>query len=79
VRVGGQARAYSFDWLARKVDAQGRWNDQLGGRRVRIQFDRQARSAEAFDAAGRPRPPSLPSGSPGWPFTRVPIFPGSPE
>jgi hypothetical protein len=50
--IGGQARAYLLDWLARQADAQGRWSDQLGGERIRIQVDRQARSAEAFDAEG---------------------------
>ena len=52
--VGGHARAYPFDWLARKVDRQGRWEDRLGGQRILIRYDRAARSAEAFDASGRP-------------------------
>ncbi len=54
--IGGQARAWPLDWLARKADTQGRWFDQLGGQRIRIQVDRQARSAEAFDAQGRQLP-----------------------
>jgi hypothetical protein len=33
--INGQARAYPFDWLAQKADAQGRWFDQLGGQRIR--------------------------------------------
>lgn len=51
--IAGQARAYPLDWLVRRVDAQGRWHDQLGGQRIRIHFDAQARSAEAYDASGR--------------------------
>ena len=51
--VAGQARACPFDGLARRVDAQGRWHDQPGGQRIRIAFDAQACSAEAYDASGR--------------------------
>jgi hypothetical protein len=53
VVIDGQARAYPFDWLAREVDAQGRWHDELGGRRIRVQYDREARSAEAYDTDGQ--------------------------
>ena len=51
--VGGRPRAYPFDWLARNADAQGDWHDELGGQRIRVRYDRRARSAEAYDAAGR--------------------------
>jgi hypothetical protein len=70
--IGGQARAYPFDWLAGQVDAQGDWNDQLGGQRIRVHFDRQAHSAEAFDAAGRP----LPTVTAFW-FAWVAFHPGT--
>lgn len=70
--VAGQARAYPFDWLVRRVDAQGRWHDQLGGQRIRIQFDAQARSAEAHDAAGR----RLPTITAFW-FAWVAFHPGT--
>lgn len=70
--LGGQARAYPFDWLARRADAQGRWHDQLGGQRIRIQFDAQARSAEAYDAAGR----QLPTITAFW-FAWVAFHPGT--
>jgi len=52
--IDGQARAYPFDWLARQTDREGWWQERLGGRAVRIHYDREARSAEAFDADGRP-------------------------
>ena len=70
--VAGQARACPFDGLARRVDAQGRWHDQLGGQRIRIQFDRQARSAEAYDASGR----LLPTITAFW-FAWVAFHPGT--
>jgi hypothetical protein len=70
--INGQARAYPFDWLAQKADAQGRWFDQLGGQRIRIQFDRRSRSAEAFDASGR----MLASITAFW-FAWVAFHPGS--
>jgi Protein of unknown function (DUF3179) len=70
--IAGQARAYPFDWLERRVDARGRWHDQLGGQRIRIQFDRQARSAEAYDASGR----LLPTITAFW-FAWVAFHPGT--
>ena len=70
--IAGQARAYPFDWLAQRVDAQGRWHDQLGGQRIRIQFDSQARSAEAYDSSGR----LLPTITAFW-FAWVAFHPGT--
>lgn len=54
--VDGKAKAYPLEWLAQRVDARGRWHDQLGGRRIRIEYDREARSAEAFSDDGRALP-----------------------
>ena len=56
LKLGGEARAYPFSVLARRVSAQGRLRDQLGGQAVEIRFDREHQSAEAFDAAGKPLP-----------------------
>lgn len=56
LRRGDQAKAYPFSTLDRLADAQGRLDDRLGGQPVEIRFDRAHRSAEAFDAAGRPLP-----------------------
>lgn len=70
--IAGQARAYPFEGLARRVDAQGRWHDQLGGQRIRIHYDRQARSAEAYDASGR----LLPTITAFW-FAWVAFHPGT--
>lgn len=56
LRAGGQAKAYPFSVLARRVDAKGRLQDRVGGVPVEIRFDREHRSAEAFDAAGQVLP-----------------------
>jgi hypothetical protein len=56
LRIGGQAKAYPFSALARGVDAQGRLPDRVGDVPVEIRFDGKHRSAEAFDASGRPLP-----------------------
>jgi Protein of unknown function (DUF3179) len=56
LRVGGQAKAYPFSVLARRVDAKGRLPDRVGGVPVEIRLDAAHRSAEAFDAAGQPLP-----------------------
>ncbi|MBL8323511.1 MAG: DUF3179 domain-containing protein [Rubrivivax sp.] len=56
LRVGGEAKAYPFSLLERRVDAKGRLADRIGGQRVEVRFDRTHRSAEAFDAEGRPLP-----------------------
>jgi hypothetical protein len=56
LRVGGEAKAYPFSVLARRVDARGRLADRVGGQRVEIRFDPTHRSAEAFDQDARPLP-----------------------
>ena len=60
--VGGRAKAYPFDWLARNADRTGQWRESLGGQSVVIRYDRAARSAEVFDAGGK----TLPSVSAFW-------------
>ena len=51
VRLGGVAKAYPFSALAR---SQGEVWDRVGGRRLRVRFDREAASAEVLDEHGRP-------------------------
>jgi hypothetical protein len=60
--VGGRAKAYPFDWLARNADRNGQWRESLGGQSVVVRYDRAARSAEVFDASGK----TLPSVSAFW-------------
>lgn len=54
LRVNGTAKAYPFSVLERAVDRAGELNDSVGGQRLRIRYDRRHRTAEAFDAQGRP-------------------------
>jgi hypothetical protein len=56
LRLGAAAKAYPFSALAQRVDAQGRLHDRLGDQSIEIRFDREHRSAEAFDARGQPLP-----------------------
>ena len=56
LQVGGESRAYPLSLLASRVDARGRLRDRLGGQQVEIRYDHRHRSAEAFDAKGRPLP-----------------------
>ena len=56
LRLDGASKAYPFSTLERRADARGRLIDSLAGRRVEIRYDRLHRSAEAFDADGRPLP-----------------------
>lgn len=56
VRVGGRAKAYPFSALAKRVDASGQLQDQLGGAPLTIRFDGMHRTAEAFDARGQALP-----------------------
>jgi hypothetical protein len=56
LRLGDQARAYPLNTLAARVDAQGRLRETLAGQAVEIRYDRQHRTAEAFDAQGQPLP-----------------------
>lgn len=54
LRLGGVAKAYPFSVLDKRVDAGGRLADRLGTQPIEIRYDRAHRSAEAFDAQGRP-------------------------
>jgi hypothetical protein len=56
LRIAGQAKAYPFSVLDKRVDAKGRLPDRVGSVPVEIRFDRKHRSAEAFDASGKPLP-----------------------
>lgn len=56
VQVAGKSKAYPFSVLARAVDANGELSDTVGGRRVRVHYDRGHGTAEAFDAGGKPLP-----------------------
>ena len=56
LRVGGEAKAYPFSLLERRVDARGRVADRIGGQRIEIRFDPLHRSAEAFGHDARPIP-----------------------
>lgn len=56
LEIDGIAKAYPFALLARRAGADGIVDDTIGPRRVRIRFDRVHRTAEAFDADGRPLP-----------------------
>ncbi len=54
LRIGGVSKAYPFSVLERAVDRQGELGDTVAGQRLRIRYDRQHRTAEAFDAEGKP-------------------------
>lgn len=53
IEVGGARKAYPFSVLARAVDAEGLLSDRVGGQAVRIRFDEDNGTAEAFDSDGR--------------------------
>lgn len=54
--LGGEAKAWPLAALARHADAQGRYDDRVGGQRVQVRYDATAASAEVFAADGRPLP-----------------------
>lgn len=56
IQVGGTAKAYPFSVLSRAVDAKGELRDTVGGKRLRVRYDRAHGTAEAFDAGGQPLP-----------------------
>ncbi len=58
VDVGGVRKAYPFSVLERAVRAGGtaELRDTVGGRTIYVRFDRQHRSAQAFDSERRPLP-----------------------
>ena len=58
-RSDGRHKAYPFSVLARAVDATGELRDEVSGRRLRIRYDPVHRSAEAFDAEGKPWPATM--------------------
>jgi hypothetical protein len=59
VEAGGATKAYPFSVLARAVDAKGELTDTVGGKRLRVRYDRAHGTAEAFDAEGRPWPGTM--------------------
>lgn len=59
LEVGGVHKAYPFSMLARRADAPGMLTDTIAGARSRIRYDPAHRTAEAFDAQGRPGPGTL--------------------
>ncbi len=72
IEAGGKAKAYPFSVLARSVDAKGELTDVVGGKRLRVRYDRVHGTAEAFDSGGRP----LPSVMAFW-FAWAAFHPGS--
>jgi hypothetical protein len=56
VVVDGQAKAYPFERLARRLGREGTLPDRVAGSAVTIRYDAGHRTAEAFDADGRPLP-----------------------
>jgi uncharacterized protein DUF3179 len=58
VEVNGARKAYAFSELAKALGnrSSGVFEDRLGGNVVSIRFDREQRSAQAFDSAGRELP-----------------------
>jgi hypothetical protein len=56
VVVDGQAKAYPFERLARRIGREGTLRDRVGGRDRTIRYDAGHRTAEAFDGDGRPLP-----------------------
>lgn len=56
LEVDGVAKAYPFSVLARTAGRSGRFDDTVGKRTVRIQFDGAHRTARAFDDKDQPLP-----------------------
>lgn len=56
IEAGGTAKAYPFSVLARAVNANGELVDTVGGKRLRVRYAAQHRTAEALDLDGRPWP-----------------------
>jgi hypothetical protein len=57
VSLGGAAKAYPFVELGKRAgtaDGATSFDDEVGGQRVRIGFDRSHQVAEAFDESGQP-------------------------
>lgn len=56
VELGGKSKAYPFSVLARAVNPKGELVDTLAGQRLRVRYDPEHGTAEAFDANGRTLP-----------------------
>jgi hypothetical protein len=56
VVVDGQAKAHPLERLARRLGNEGALQERIAGRPVRIRHHAGHRTAEAFDAEGRPLP-----------------------
>ena len=54
LRLNGGTKAYPFSVLERTVDSAGRMTDTLDGQALLIRYNRANRTAEAFDAQGKP-------------------------
>jgi hypothetical protein len=59
IEVAGTHKAYPFSVLARATDRTGELVDTVGGRRMRIRYDAQHGTAEAFDEQGRAWPGTM--------------------
>ena len=59
LQVNGVPKAYPFSALARTVDARGELSDTVGGKKLRIRYDRAHGTAEAFDDQGRLLPGTM--------------------
>ena len=51
--IDGKAKAYPFVELAK---GSGEVNDMLGGEKVQVRYSQEHKSAEIFDANGKPLP-----------------------
>jgi hypothetical protein len=58
VELNGARKAYAFSELAKALGerAQGTIGDRVGGKAVSVRFDREHRTAQAFDGTGRELP-----------------------
>lgn len=57
IEVDGARKAYPFSELDKALGERGqRLEDRLGGRKISIRFDREHRTAQAFDGSGREIP-----------------------
>ena len=58
VELNGARKAYAFSELAKALGSRprGTLEDQLAGRTLSIRFDREHRTAQAFDSSGRELP-----------------------
>lgn len=59
IEVGGVHKAYPFSALAQRVNRDGELHDTVGGRKLRIRYQAEHRSAEAFDEQGTPWPGTM--------------------